>query len=159
MNKSSLFSITIYLLAVFCMRSEQAQSQDIAGTWNGTMNMSITSNSEFGTYHCEVKLIISNNEVTGSVESTGEFIADGKTVSTTNCVGTGKGALWRVSFNDDGTYDLQAISPLFTCTHTSHIPGVPSETEQSANGLDLIANNNPIGTSRDILAGNRTEIG
>ena len=152
MKKSQLFFISIYLLIFFCMKPERSHSQDIAGKWSGTMTMEITSRSEVGTYHCKVNLIIVNNQVTGSVESYGE----GKT-GTTTCSGSGKGELWRVAFSPEGTYDLQAISPVYTCINTSSIPGVPSDTSVAPNGLDLIANDNSIEGSRSVLVGSRTE--
>ncbi|HMK25717.1 MAG TPA: hypothetical protein VK483_06775 [Chitinophagaceae bacterium] len=159
MNKSSFVSISIFLLAIFCIKPELSRSQDITGKWTGTMSMEIISQHEFGNSTTRVYLTITENIVTGSVESSSKRIVEGKEVGRSSCTGAGKGELWRVAFNYDAeTYDLQAISPLYTCTHNNLILGT-TETEHMANGLDLIANDNPMGDNRNVLTGTKIETG
>ncbi len=156
-NRSTFFFIMFLL--VFCLQPKQSRGQEVTGKWYGTMSMEIISTSELGNSATRVYLTISENVVTGSVESSSRVVVEGKEVGRSSCTGAGEGKLWRVAFSSDGkTYDLQAISPVYTCTHNNYILGT-TEVEKMDNGLDLIVDRHPMGVSGDALSGTKTETG
>lgn len=158
MNRSSFVSISVFLLAIFSMKPGLSHCQDVTGKWYGTMSMETISQSQLlGNTTIRVYLTISENVVTGTVEGSSRTIIEGKEVGNASCTGAGTGELWQVAFSKDGnTYDLHAISPLFTCTKRNLILGT-TEIEQVTSGLDLAVDQQPMGANRNVLIGSHTE--
>ena len=107
MNKSQFLPITVYLLAIFCMKPGLSHCQDVTGKWYGTMSMVTISQSQLlGNTTIRVYLTISENVVTGTVEGSSRTIIEGKEVGNASCTGAGTGELWQVAFSKDGnTYE------------------------------------------------------
>ncbi|HUR66127.1 MAG TPA: hypothetical protein VMZ03_07220 [Chitinophagaceae bacterium] len=145
MRKSLLLLLAIPLLPCF------SQAQDITGKWNGIMTLELWWDGITGPWHRKFDMTVQNNVVTGTMTGDGKVIMDGKTLAIGNCFGSGTGELWRVAFNPDGTYDLEAISHTFTCRSESTLDG--SVTITNDNHEDIGAHSQPIPRNRKVLSG------
>jgi hypothetical protein len=131
---------------IFCLAFNAAKAQDVEGTWSGTMSMDQVWSGITGSFEKHVRLTIKNNVVTGTVEGWDKTVINGKHYGTCTISGNGTGELWRVAFNADGTYDIEAISPKYTC-------GTPDEAT-----LGLDAHSIPIPSNRNLLSGTKTNL-
>jgi hypothetical protein len=99
-------------------------------------------------------MTIQDNVVTGTMKGEGKLIIGGQLMGEHNCSGNqGIGELWRLVFNADGTYDLEIISPPFTCSGYNLLEneGKPYTSNGNTEGLD--AHSQPIPPDRNILTG------
>src|SRR5689334_24737780 len=85
-------------------------AQDVTGKWSGTMTVEMWWEGITGPWHKRFDMTIQDNVVTGNMQGDGKLIIDGKQLGYSNFIGEGTGELWRVSFNADGTYDIEIIS-------------------------------------------------
>jgi hypothetical protein len=144
-----------FLCIAFLINAHILRAQDVQGTWSGTMTMEHKSKTIAGTNEKKIKLVIQNNVVTGTVEGSSTTTVPGNEATVT-CSGRGTGELWRVSLNADGTYDIEAISPTYTCTG---VDATGKTATGEANPETLTVSSKPIGNNPNVLTGSHTNQG
>ncbi len=139
--------ITIIILLLI---SNQAICQ-VQGTWNGTMDYEVNSNSLTGTIRRSYHLVVTDNIVTGSMSGVDSAIIEGKLLGVETCTGLGgKGELIKVWIYDDGHYAITILSPEFACTKTDGGYGDPGR-------YDAAVETDWPTPNRKILAGSHSE--
>jgi hypothetical protein len=142
------------LIFAFFLFSSISRAQDVTGKWSGIMSTEMWWDGITGPSYKKFDITIQDNVVTGRMNGNGKFIIGGKVMGEHNCSGIdGTGELWRVAFNADGTYDVEIISPPFSCSGYNMLEndGKPYTSTNNTEGLDV--HNWPIPRNRDILTG------
>jgi hypothetical protein len=99
-----------FLFASICV---SLNAQDVTGTWSGTISRDEKWEGSTGSSVKHIQLTVVNNVVTGTVKGWEKSSLPGG--GTCNIDDQGQGELWRVSLNMDGTYDLEATTPKYSC--------------------------------------------
>lgn len=143
----------ILLLFTLLMLLPISQAQDVTGKWNGILTVELWWDGITGPWHKRFDMTIQDNVVTGTMKGEGKFIIGDQLLGEHTCSGTGTGELWRLSFNADGTYDLEVHSHPFSCTGYNKLENDGKTYTSNGNHEDLDVHSWPIPRDRNILTG------